>query len=69
MSPDRGGVFCELLRLVRFGLGGTTGSGQQFVSWVHGEDFVRSIEYLMAHGEFGRPVNTRPPIHCPIESS
>jgi NAD dependent epimerase/dehydratase family enzyme len=39
MSPDRGGIFSELLRLVRFGLGGTAGSGQQFVSWVHGREF------------------------------
>ena len=43
MSPNRGGVFSELLRLVRLGLGGTAGSGQQFVSWVHGEDFLRSV--------------------------
>jgi uncharacterized protein (TIGR01777 family) len=62
MSPDRGGIFSELLRLVRFGLGGTAGSGQQFVSWVHGEDFLRSIEYLIAHEEFeGGPVNIAAP--------
>ena len=65
MSPDRGGVFSELLRLVRFGLGGTAGSGQQFVSWVHGEDFVRSIEYLMAHEEFEGPVNIASPNPLP----
>jgi NAD dependent epimerase/dehydratase family enzyme len=34
MSPDRGGVFDTLLRLVRFGLGGTSASGTQFVSWI-----------------------------------
>ena len=40
MSPDRGGVFDMLLRLVRFGLGGTSGSGRQYVSWAHEMDFL-----------------------------
>jgi len=65
MTPDRGGVFSELLRLVRLGLGGTAGSGQQFVSWVHGEDFLRSIEYLIAHEEFEGPVNIAAPNPLP----
>jgi len=65
MSPDRGGIFGELLRLVRFGLGGTAGSGQQFVSWVHGDDFLRSIEYLIAHEEFEGPVNIAAPNPLP----
>jgi uncharacterized protein (TIGR01777 family) len=34
-SPDRGGAFDVLLGLVRHGLGGRQGSGQQFVSWIH----------------------------------
>ncbi len=65
MSSGRGGIFGELLRLVRFGLGGAAGSGQQFVSWVHGEDFLRSIEYLMAHEEFEGPVNIAAPNPLP----
>jgi NAD dependent epimerase/dehydratase family enzyme len=32
MSPDRGGVFDVLLGLVRWGLGGTSGDGRQYVS-------------------------------------
>ena len=44
MSPDRDGIFDTLLRLVRFGLGGASGSGKQFVSWIHDEDFLRSIQ-------------------------
>lgn len=32
MSPDRGGIFDVLLRLVRTGLGGTAGSGRQYIS-------------------------------------
>src|SRR5437879_1289137 len=61
MSPDRGGVFDTLLRLVRFGLGGTAASGQQFVSWIHDEDFLRSIDYLIARDEIDGVVNIASP--------
>ncbi len=65
MSPDPGGIFAELLRLVRFGLGGTAGSGKQFVSWIHGADFIRGIEFLMSHEEFDGPVNLAAPNPLP----
>ena len=41
MDPNPGGVFDVLLGLVRHGLGGTEGDGRQFLSWMHGADFVR----------------------------
>ena len=61
MSPDRGGVFDTLLRLVRFGLGGRTGDGRQYVSWIHDEDFVKSVMWLIEHDEFEGPVNLAAP--------
>ena len=61
MSPDRGGVFDTLLHLVRFGLGGTAASGEQFVSWIHDEDFLRSIDYLIARDEIDGVVNIASP--------
>jgi len=48
MSTDPGGIFDVLLRLVRFGLGGASGDGQQYVSWIHEQDFVRAIEHIIA---------------------
>jgi hypothetical protein len=48
MSPDRGGIFDVLLRLVRWRLGGTSGDGRQFVSWIHEADFIRAVEWLIA---------------------
>ena len=65
MSPTPGGIFGELLRLVRLGLGGTAGSGEQFVSWIHGEDFLRSVEYLIGHEEMRGPVNLSSPNPIP----
>jgi hypothetical protein len=51
LSPDRGGIFDVLLRLVRFGLGGSVGDGKQYVSWIHYVDFTRSVEWLIDHDE------------------
>ncbi len=61
MSPDRGGVFDELSRLVRIGLGGKAGGGRQYVSWIHERDFVRAIEFLMEHDKISGIVNLASP--------
>ena len=61
MSPDRGGVFDTLLGLVRCGLGGRSGNGRQFVSWIHEHDFVRAIRRLMDDESFAGPVNLASP--------
>ncbi|HXW92181.1 MAG TPA: TIGR01777 family oxidoreductase [Terriglobales bacterium] len=65
MSPDRHGVFDTLLRLVRFGLGGTTANGRQFISWIHDADFISSIEYLIALDELSGTVNLASPNPVP----
>ncbi|HSS18549.1 MAG TPA: TIGR01777 family oxidoreductase [Pyrinomonadaceae bacterium] len=61
MSPNHGGPFDMLLGLVRFGLGGTCGSGKQYVSWIHDQDFVRSVIWLMQHRELDGAVNLAAP--------
>ena len=43
MSPECGGAFDSLLRLVRYGIGGRAGSGEQFVSWIHDVDFIAPL--------------------------
>ncbi len=47
MSPDRGGIFDTLLGLVRFGLGGQASNGRQYISWIHEQDFVRALQWLI----------------------
>jgi len=65
MSPDRGGVLDTLLRLVRYGFGGATGSGRQFVSWVHEQDFIRALEFLTEHDELEGCINIAAPHPLP----
>ncbi|MGA2136751.1 MAG: TIGR01777 family oxidoreductase [Bryobacteraceae bacterium] len=65
MSPESGGIFATLLGLVRTGLGGAAGSGEQFISWIHYLDFVRAIEHLMEHSEIEGAVNVCAPAPLP----
>src|SRR6185312_17137538 len=65
MSPDKGGVFDTLLALVRFGLGGTAGSGRQFVSWIHEQDFVRALTFLIERDDLEGVVNLSSPLPIP----
>lgn len=65
MSPDAGGVFDTLLRLVRFGLGGQSSDGRQYVSWIHHEDFVRAVRWLIEHDELAGAINLAAPNPLP----
>lgn len=64
-SPEKGGVFDVFLSLVRRGLGGTAGSGRQYVSWIHDTDFSRAVEFLIAHDSLDGPVNLASPNPLP----
>lgn len=61
MSPDSQGIFDTLLQLVRFGLGGQAGNGQQYVSWIHYEDFVRAISWLIDKSDLAGAINLASP--------
>jgi len=65
MSPDEGGVFDTLLGLVRHGLGGSFGDGRQYVSWIHADDFVRAIRFLIEHDDIEGAVNVASPSPLP----
>jgi NAD dependent epimerase/dehydratase family enzyme len=65
LSPDRGGAFDLLLGLVRAGLGGTQGGGDQFVSWVHEFDFARAVQFIVSRPELSGAVNIASPNPLP----
>ncbi len=61
LNPDSGSIFDTLLRLVRFGLGGKTGSGDQFVSWIHYEDFIKCIYWIIDNEDISDFINVCSP--------
>jgi uncharacterized protein (TIGR01777 family) len=65
MSVDAGGIFDTLLKLVRAGLGGKAASGKQFISWIHENDFVRAIDFLIEHQELDGCMNICSPYPLP----
>jgi uncharacterized protein (TIGR01777 family) len=65
MSAERGGVFDEFLRIARFGLGGTLGSGRQYVSWIHSADFVSAIDFLISNESLEGTINLASPNPLP----
>jgi NAD dependent epimerase/dehydratase family enzyme len=64
MSPDFGS-FPGYLRLVRWGLGGEIGSGEQFVDWIHESDFLRAVEFLAGREEIEGSVHVTSPCALP----
>lgn len=65
MSPDRGSVFDVMLRMVRLRLGGAVGGGRQYISWIHGDDFVGAVEFLLDSDDLDGPVNLAAPQPLP----
>ena len=64
-SPTPGNVFAALSNLARLGLGGTQGSGRQFVPWIHEADYARAVEFIVAHEELEGPINIASPNPLP----
>lgn len=56
-----GGFLAPVLPVFRLGLGGPLGSGQQGVSWITLQDWVRATEFLLATSSLEGPVNLTAP--------
>lgn len=55
------GVFPVLRKLTKRFLGGKMGSGMQYVSWIHQEDFCRLVEWLINNKNAAGPYNVAAP--------
>ena len=44
-----------------FRSGGSIAGGRQFVSWIHQQDFVRAVEFLIRRDDIQGPVNLAAP--------
>ncbi len=64
MHPGPNSAFNILHGMIRRGLGGKNGHGRQYVSWIHGHDFVQAVRFLIDHPLEG-PVNIAAPHPLP----
>jgi uncharacterized protein (TIGR01777 family) len=65
MNPDAGSIFDTLLGLTRRGLGGPIAGGRQYVSWIHEDDLVRAVRYLIEHEDLDGAINVCAPEPLP----
>jgi uncharacterized protein (TIGR01777 family) len=56
-----GGVLSIMLPVFRMGLGGRTGSGRQYISWIAIEDLTDIIEFAIRNESLQGPVNAVSP--------
>lgn len=56
-----GGALPQMVTPYRFFAGGTVGTGNQWLSWVHLEDVIRAIEFVIARPAIYGPVNVTAP--------
>lgn len=55
------GVFPRLKNLVLSGIGGCQGKGNQYVSWIHEQDFARITEWILLNESFNGVLNVSAP--------
>ena len=56
-----GGALGSMLLPFQLGLGGPLGSGRQYWSWIHRDDWVRLVTFLLEHASAAGPVNATAP--------
>lgn len=49
-----GGAFIPLKTLAKIGFGGKQGKGNQFLSWIHEEDFARAVDFILEKELIGK---------------
>jgi uncharacterized protein (TIGR01777 family) len=57
----RGGAVARMLPFFRFGLGGPVAGGRQYLSWVHIDDVVAGLRFVMEDSRATGPVNLTSP--------
>ncbi|KDM92955.1 TIGR01777 family oxidoreductase [Photobacterium galatheae] len=56
-----GGALAKLVPLYKMGLGGPIGSGEQYFPWIHLQDMVKGIMFLIHHKAAQGPFNLTAP--------
>ncbi|WP_326984441.1 TIGR01777 family oxidoreductase [Chryseobacterium sp. MYb264] len=64
---NNGGAFPKLKMITKFGLGGKQGRGNQNISWIHIDDFCRSVEHIINNENIVGEINITAPNPLPNE--
>lgn len=56
-----GGALLEMAKSFRFGVASWLGSGEQWLSWVHRQDVIRAIQFLLQRDDLQGPFNITSP--------
>jgi uncharacterized protein (TIGR01777 family) len=51
----------RLVHLTRLGLGGRIGSGDQWVSWIHRDDFLAALRHIEDRADLAGPIHVTSP--------
>lgn len=57
----KSGAFPLLAKFAKLGLGGAQGTGKQWMSWLHEDDFVSIVRFLIEQQELSGPFNLAAP--------
>jgi hypothetical protein len=58
---ENGGALAKMIMPFRLGLGGPIGDGKQYMSWIHIEDMVKALEYVLVNDKCQGPYNFTAP--------
>jgi len=61
VEPVKGGVLDTFYFTARLGFGGRMGSGEQWCSWIHEEDLVEAVKFVIDNKALEGPVNFAAP--------
>ncbi len=56
-----GGALVKMLPAFKMGIGGRLGQGDQYMSWIHIQDVVGAILYILTHDDCSGPINLTAP--------
>lgn len=57
-----GGALTPIIKMTQLGLGGKQGSGNQKFSWIHEDDFVMSLKFIIENENLEGPINIVAPL-------
>lgn len=60
VGPD-GGFLKRMLLPFKLGLGGPFGKGDQWMPWIHRQDWIRIVDFIIAHESLHGPINATAP--------